>query len=80
MLLDCASEGFAAGAGRQRGVDEVGGFGFVPGEGVERVLERRAEQDAWLFGEYPFRAVAVMDVEVDDCDAFEPDYTDRLCV
>ncbi len=78
VLGDGCPEFGALGAGRQRGVDQVFGFGLVAGERVERMLERRAEQDARVVSEDLLGAVAVVDVEIDDRHALQAMLVQRV--
>ena len=64
------AEQVAAGAGRQRRVDDVAGAGLVlgAGAGIERHLVGRAVEHRRVVPEDVLGAVAVMDVPVDDGD------------
>ena len=69
--LERLAKDVAAGAGRQRRVDDVAGAGLVlgAGAGIERHLVGRAVEHRRIVPEDVLRAVAVMDVPVDDGDA-----------
>ena len=70
-LDDRGAERVAALAGGERDVDHVGRRVVDAAVRVERMLERRHHQHAGIALEDVLGAVAVVDVEVDDRDAFE---------
>ena len=78
MLKHGTAERVAPGTGRQRGVDQINGLGFVARKRIKRVLEGRAEQDARVVSENLLGAVAVVHVEIDDGHALEPVFRQRV--